>query len=75
MIQQVLFRRSSRGVPHTLIDVDGTTYSYCYFLRTNIIRVWDYRTQKVICSNQLRIGQGVDIEELIKKHTQIPVIK
>ena len=76
-IEKIIVRVSHRGVPHTLVTIDGVTYSIGYFSKRQgpMYRVWVWEPnrqpgedQVKVCDIAMEHGQEVDIEAEIKKY-------
>jgi len=67
MIDSIKFRLSMRGVPHTLVEVDGITYSICFFGKTKLYRVWRYDNQnELLFDIALENGKHVSFEDEVR---------
>ena len=64
-LKKVHFRISKKGVPHTLIEYRGHTFSVCYFGKSNIYRIFlydDYQENSKLLDIELSKGGSFNIQ-------------
>jgi TRAP-type C4-dicarboxylate transport system substrate-binding protein len=71
-MKNIIFRRSKRGVPHTLFEIDGQQYSICWFGKNHFYRVFKYLSNEShLFDIYLSAGEEITQEQLEIKIKQL----
>ena len=68
-MENIIYRRSARGVPHIVFNHNGRKYSICFFIGRNVLKVWDYNSpdNEKLLIKKMEPGDEYTFKQLVEE--------